>query len=81
MSPLALAIGDHVRLRKAHPCGADVWEVVRLGADIGLRCRGCGHRILIERSTLKRRLKAVVGAASRDSDRDALLGASGDSGR
>ena len=38
-------LGDVVRLRKKHPCGSDEWEVVRLGADIGLVCRGC-RRIL-----------------------------------
>ena len=38
---------DVVRLRKAHPCGGFEWEVVRLGADIGLRCRTCGHRVLL----------------------------------
>jgi hypothetical protein len=61
MAPLVLTLGDVVRLRKAHPCGADTWEVVRLGADIGLRCRGCGRRILVERALLERRLKALIG--------------------
>jgi hypothetical protein len=53
-------IGDIVRLRKAHPCGGFEWEVVRLGADIGLACGTCGHRILIDRRTLEKRLKSMV---------------------
>ncbi len=53
-------MGDVVRLRKPHPCGGFEWEVVRLGADIGLRCRGCGRRVLLERRTLEKRLKAFV---------------------
>ena len=53
-------MGDVVRLRKPHPCGGFEWEVVRLGADIGLRCRGCRRRVLLERRTLERRLKAFV---------------------
>lgn len=53
-------MGDVVRLRKPHPCGGVDWEVVRLGADIGLRCRGCGRRVLLERRTLERRLKTFV---------------------
>jgi len=53
-------MGDVVRLRKPHPCGGFEWEVVRLGADIGLRCRGCGRRVLLERRVLERRLKAFV---------------------
>jgi hypothetical protein len=57
---LALLLGDVVRLRRAHPCGGDTWLVDRLGADIGLRCRTCGRRVLIERATLERRFAAFV---------------------
>ncbi len=53
--PLDLRIGDRVRLRRAHPCGSRDWDVVRLGADIGLVCRGCAHRILMDRLTVERR--------------------------
>ncbi len=50
-------IGDHVEMRKPHPCGGTRWEVVRLGADIGLVCLTCQHRILLTRRELKRRMK------------------------
>jgi hypothetical protein len=53
-------LGDIVRLRKQHPCGNYEWEVVRLGADIGLICRGCGRRVLIPRGTFNKRLKTIV---------------------
>ena len=53
-------MGDVVRLRKPHPCGGFEWEVVRLGADIGLRCLGCRRRVLLARSVLERRLKTFV---------------------
>ncbi len=53
-------LGWVVRLRKQHPCGGTDWEVVRLGADIGLRCLTCERRLLMPRSTLDKRLKTVV---------------------
>jgi hypothetical protein len=53
-------MGDVLRLRKPHPCGGFEWEVVRLGADIGLRCRTCGRRVLLDRVTLEKRLKAFI---------------------
>jgi len=53
-------MGDVVRLRKTHPCGGFEWEVVRLGADIGLRCLTCGRRLLLERSVLEKRLKTFL---------------------
>ena len=59
--PLQLKLGEHVVLKKGHPCGTNCWEVVRLGADIGLRCCGCGRRILISRAELERRLRETSG--------------------
>jgi len=50
-----LRLGDRIRLRKAHPCGSREWQVARLGADIGLVCTGCGHRILMDRLDVERR--------------------------
>ncbi len=58
--PLTLYLGDVVRLRKPHPCGAFDWTIVRLGADIGLRCHGCNHRVLLTRRTLEKRLKTFL---------------------
>ena len=57
---LDVRMGDVIEMRKAHPCGGSVWEVVRVGADIGLRCRGCERRILMDRSTLHRRAKGMI---------------------
>jgi hypothetical protein len=58
--PLDVQLGDIVRLRKPHPCGGYDWEVVRLGADIGLRCQTCQHRVLLTRRELEKRLKTFV---------------------
>jgi hypothetical protein len=52
-----LELDQVVWLRKPHPCGSYEWQVVRLGADIGLRCQGCGRRVLLARSTVERRLR------------------------
>ncbi len=57
---LALLLGDVVRLKRPHPCGGDTWLVDRLGADIGLRCRGCGRHVLLARPTLERRFAGFV---------------------
>ena len=66
MAPLDLAVGDVIRLRRKHPCGTDTWQVVRIGADIGIRCSGCGRRVLLERRALERRLDGFVERATRD---------------
>jgi hypothetical protein len=57
---IEIKLGDIVRLRKAHPCGSYEWEVVRVGADIGLKCLKCQRRVLLARSTFERRMKEFV---------------------
>lgn len=52
-----LQLKDILRLRKPHPCGSLEWTVVRLGADIGLECRGCGRRVMLTRRELMKRTK------------------------
>jgi len=57
---MEIKLGDIVRLKKKHPCGSDEWQVVRLGADIGIKCLGCQRRVLLERSVFERRVKAFI---------------------
>jgi hypothetical protein len=57
---MEIGLGDVVRLRKRHPCGSYEWQVVRLGADIGIRCRGCNRRVLLERRDFERRVKEYI---------------------
>jgi hypothetical protein len=66
--PVEVHLDDIVRLRKPHPCGSYDWRVVRLGADIGLKCLGCGHRVLLPRSTFERRLKTFISRAAQSGD-------------
>ena len=58
--PIPFYVDDVVRLRKPHPCGSTDWEVVRVGADIGIRCLGCGRRVLLPRRTIEKRLKTFI---------------------
>lgn len=53
-------IGDVVRMKKPHPCGSDQWEITRTGIDFGLKCLGCGHRVLLARPKFVKAVKAVV---------------------
>jgi len=61
-------LNDVIRLRKPHPCGGYEWRVVRLGADIGIRCLTCGRRILLPRRALTKRTKAIIQRAGADSE-------------
>ena len=58
--PKDVQVDDLVRLRKPHPCGSYEWRVVRIGADIGLKCQACGRRILLDRRTFNKRVKTII---------------------
>ena len=47
-------VGDIVTLKKAHPCGSKEWEILRVGADFRLKCKGCGHQIMVERKLVEK---------------------------
>jgi hypothetical protein len=65
-----LQLKDHLRLRKPHPCGSYEWTVVRLGADIGLECKGCQHRVMLTRRELAKRMKTNLSQQEREKQRN-----------
>lgn len=52
--------GAVIRLKKNHPCGGSDWVVYRIGADIGLECVTCKHRVMLTRRELTKRLKTIL---------------------
>lgn len=65
MKDLNYELGDIVELRKEHPCEkrSKQFEIVRLGADLKIKCLGCGNVILISRDNFNHRLKRIVSKA------------------
>lgn len=61
--PVKFNVGDIVKMRKAHPCGSDLWQVTRTGMDFGMKCQGCGHFVMVPRTKFERMVKAVERAA------------------
>lgn len=53
-------LGTKVILKKGHPCGANEWEIIRLGADIKIKCLGCGRTVLIPRVEFNKKIKKVI---------------------
>lgn len=56
-------VGDVVKMKKAHPCGSDEWEITRTGMDFGMKCCGCGHFVMLPRNKFEKAAKAIVKAA------------------
>ena len=67
--PIEVQVNDLVRLRKPHPCGSYEWRVVRIGADIGLKCQVCGRRVLLDRRSFNKRVKTVIHRSGQDTEK------------
>ena len=55
-----IRLGDVIQTRKAHPCGSDRWQVIRIGADIKIKCLGCGRVVMMERPEFVKRRKKIL---------------------
>ncbi len=53
-------VGDIILTKKPHPCGSNKWEVTRTGADIKIKCQGCGRVVMLSVTDFEKRLKEVV---------------------
>lgn len=53
-------VGDVLELKKSHPCGSREWLVLRVGMDFRLRCRGCGHELMIPRSKAEKSIRKLI---------------------
>lgn len=53
-------LNDVVEMKKAHPCGANRWKIIRMGMDIRIKCEGCSHSVMIPRREFDRKLKKVL---------------------
>lgn len=60
MNDKKIDIGTTVIMKKGHPCGENLWEVIRLGADIKMKCLGCGRIVMLPRVEFNKKVKKVV---------------------
>lgn len=57
---LEYKLNDIVIMKKIHPCGSDEFEIIRLGADIKIKCLRCGHVIMLPRVEFNKKIKKVI---------------------
>lgn len=50
-------LNDIVEMKKQHPCGTNAWKIIRMGADIRIKCEGCQHSVLIPRKDFEKKMK------------------------
>lgn len=57
---MEINVGDRLTLKKPHPCGSREWLVLRTGADLRLKCLGCGHEVFGARSQFEKRIRKIA---------------------
>jgi hypothetical protein len=61
-------LGSIVIMKKQHPCGTNEWEIVRVGADIKIKCLNCGRTVLIPRIEFNKKLKKIIGKKGNENE-------------
>ena len=61
---MLLNVGDLVKMRKAHPCGGDLWRITFVGSDVKMRCETCGRIVMLDRPTFEKRVKKIIEPAA-----------------
>jgi hypothetical protein len=58
--PKVFYLGDIVQMKKDHPCGSKEWEIIRTGADIKIKCCGCGRLVMLPRVKFEKDVKKII---------------------
>ena len=53
-------LNDIVEMKKQHPCGTNAWKIIRMGADIRIKCEGCQHSVMIPRKEFEKKMKKLI---------------------
>lgn len=53
-------VGQVIKLKKPHPCGANQWEILRVGMDFRLQCKGCEHQVMVPRKLVEKNFKGLI---------------------
>ena len=63
MNNVTFGLNDIVEMKKQHPCGTNRWEVVRLSADIKIKCCHCERTLMMPRPEFKKKMEKVLESA------------------
>jgi hypothetical protein len=53
-------VGQVIKMKKPHPCGANEWEILRVGIDFRLKCKGCNHQVMVPRKLVEKNFKGFI---------------------
>ena len=57
---MEIRLNDILVMKKQHPCGSKTWSVLRIGADLKIKCTGCGHEVMLPRFKVQKNIKSIL---------------------
>ena len=60
MQIIPLRPEDRIVLKKPHPCGNNVFKVMRVGSQVRIICQGCGRDMTVERVKLEKSIRQIL---------------------
>ena len=57
---MEINVGLVIKMKKPHPCGANEWEILRVGMDFRLKCKGCNHQVMVPRKLVEKNFKGFI---------------------
>lgn len=60
MQEKTFALNDIVQMKKQHPCGTNKWKIIRVGADIRIKCCGCERSLMMPRTQFVKKMKKII---------------------
>ena len=50
-------VGEVIKMKKKHPCGANEWKLLRVGMDFRLQCMKCGREVMVPRKLVEKNFR------------------------
>ena len=66
MKIIKMSVGDRAELKKTHPCGGNIFRILRVGSDVRIVCETCGRDMTIDRVKFEKSIKKMIYCESED---------------
>ena len=53
-------VGEVIKMKKKHPCGANEWKLLRVGMDFRLQCMKCGREVMVPRKLVEKDFRGYI---------------------
>ena len=60
MQIIPLRVGDRVQLKKPHPCGNNLFRILRVGGEVRIVCERCARDMTVDRLKLEKAIRRIL---------------------